>query len=57
MQQKTVKHDLPIHLGFFVYNYAKLEFMYDVIDKHLDRRKFCLLEMDTGKLFHNFIKF
>ena len=51
MQKRKVKFDLPLQLGFFVYQWAKLKmliFMYDVIDKHVDRRKYCLLEMDTG---------
>ena len=51
MQKKKVVYDLPLQMGVFVYQYAKLkmlEFMYDVIDKHLDRTKYCLLEMDTG---------
>ena len=54
MQKKRVKYDLPIQLGFFVYNYAKLrmlEFLYDFIDKHMDRAKYNLIEMDTDSLY------
>ena len=54
MQKKKVKYDLPIQLGFFVYNYAKLrmlEFLYDFIDKHLVRSKYNLIEMDTDSLY------
>lgn len=50
---KSVKHDLPLQLGFFVYNYAKLKmlsFYYDVLEKYIDRADFNLLEMDTGTL-------
>lgn len=37
--KKRVKLDLPIQIGFFVYQYAKLrmlEFYYHCIDKYLD---------------------
>ena len=50
---KAIKHDLPIQVGFFVYQYAKLKmlaFYFDVIAYFIDRKDFCLLEMDTGKL-------
>jgi hypothetical protein len=53
MTKKAVKHDLPIQLGFFVYQYAKLRmlsFYYDVIDRFVDRADFCVLEMDTGNI-------
>jgi hypothetical protein len=53
---KKIKYDLPLQLGFFVYQYAKLKmlsFYYDVVDKFVDRRKFCLLEMDTGLMRYN----
>ena len=53
---KKIKYDLPIQLGFFVYSYAKLamlRFYYDVVDKFVDRSRFCLLEMDTGNLVIN----
>ena len=46
-----MKHDLPLQLGYFVYQYAKLKmlsFYYDVVDRFVDRRHFSLLEMDTG---------
>ena len=52
MQKQKIVYDLPLQMGVFVYQWAKLKmliFMYDVIDKHLDRRNYCLLEMDTGK--------
>jgi len=48
---RKVKYDLPLQLGFFVYQYAKLamlRFYYDVVDRFIDRKRFCLLEMDTG---------
>jgi hypothetical protein len=51
LTKKSIKHDLPIQLGYFVYQYAKLRmlsFYYDIIDRFVDRSDFCLLEMDTG---------
>ena len=46
--------DLPIQIGFFVYQYAKLrmlEFYYDLIDKFLDRSDFEYCEMDTDSVY------
>ena len=46
MTKKSIKHDLPIHLGLFVYQYAKLRmlsFYYDVIDRFVDRSDYCIL--------------
>lgn len=57
MTKKTIKHDLPIQLGFFVYQYAKmrmLAFYYDVVDRFVDRSDFCVLEMDTGNVYTKF---
>ena len=42
--------DLPIHLGVFILNYAKLrmlQFYYDFLDYYLPREDFHMLEMDT----------
>ena len=50
-KKKSIKHDLPVHLGFFVYAYAKLrmlDFHFNVIDKFISRDDYCILEMDTG---------
>ena len=44
---------MPLQIGFFVYQYAKLKmlsFYYDLIDKFISREDYNLLEMDTGKL-------
>jgi len=52
--KKKLKMNLPIQIGFFVYNYAKLrmlKFYYDFIDHFLDRADFELLEMDTDSLY------
>ena len=48
------KWDLPIQIGYFVYQYAKLrmlEFHYDCFDKYLDRSKYQLCETDTDSLY------
>ena len=50
--KKKIKLNLPIQVGFFVYQYAKLrilEFYYDFIDKYLDRADFQMCEMDTDR--------
>ena len=52
--KKKLKMNLPIQIGFFVYQYAKLrmlEFYYHCIDRFLDRADFELLEMDTDSLY------
>ena len=49
--KKAIKHDLPIQLGFFVYQQAKLKmlsFYYDLVDYFIPRKNYNLLEMDTG---------
>ena len=52
--KKKLKMNLPIQVGFFVYQYAKLrmlEFYYNCVDRFLDRSDFELLEMDTDSLY------
>ena len=47
---KKIKLDLPLQVGFFVYQYAKLrmlQFYYDFLDKYVDRSDFEYCEMDT----------
>lgn len=42
--------DLPIQLGYFILQYAKmkmLEFNYDFLDIYVDRADYMLLEMDN----------
>ena len=54
MNKAAIKFDLPHHLGFFVYQYAKLkmlEFYYNFIDKYLDRTDFQYIEMDTDSAY------
>ena len=41
--KKTIELNLPIQVGYFVYQYAKLrmlQFYYDFLDKYLDRADF-----------------
>ncbi|CAB3981982.1 Hypothetical predicted protein [Paramuricea clavata] len=48
--KKSIKLNLPMQIGFFVYQYAKLcmlEFYFDCIDKFLDSADFQYCEMDT----------
>ena len=50
-KKKTVRHNLPIQIGFFVYSYAKLRmlsFYFDVLIRYIPRPLFSLCEMDTG---------
>ena len=52
--KQKINLDLPIHLGVFILNYAKLhmfEFYYDFIDKYLSREDFEYSEMDTGSAY------
>ena len=54
MAKKVIKFDLPLHIGFFVYQYAKLrmlEFYYDFLDYYLDRRDYQYIEMDTDSAY------
>ena len=49
-----IKIDVPIQIGFFVLNYAKLrmlEFYYDFLIKFLHKRKFECIQMDTDSLY------
>ena len=52
--KKTIKLNLPLQIGFFVYQYAKLrmlEFYFDFLDKYLDRSDFQYCEMDTDSAY------
>ena len=54
MSKKTISLDLPIHIGCFVYQYAKLrmlEFYYDFMDVFVDRRDFQYCAMDTDSAY------
>ena len=50
----AITMDIPIQIGFFILNYAKLrmlEFYYDCLCKYIDRSKFECVQMDTDSLY------
>ena len=52
--KKTIKMDLPIQIGFFVYGYAKLRmlsFYYDFVDRFIDRSNYQYCSMDTDSAY------
>ena len=52
--KKSISMNLPIQIGFFVYQYAKLrmlEFYYDFIDKFIDRSYLEYCKMDTDSAY------
>ena len=54
MAKKSVKVDIPIQVGFFVLEYAKLlmlRFYYDFLLKYISDRDFCLIQTDTDSLY------
>ena len=54
MNKSVVKYTLPLHIGFFVYQYAKLrmlQFYYDFVDRYLERPLFQYCEMDTDSAY------
>ena len=49
-----ISHDLPLHLGFFILQYAKLrllEYYYDFLDYYGDRRDFQFICCDTDSAY------
>jgi len=54
MSKKTIRLDLPMQIGCFVYQYGKLrmlEFYYDFMDVFVDRRDFQYCAMDTDSAY------
>ena len=52
--EKKINLDLPVHIGVFILNYAKLhmlEFYYDCVHKYLSREDFEYSEMDTDSAY------
>ena len=52
--KKKIKLDLPLQVGFFVYQYAKLrmlQFYYDFLDKYIDGSDFEYCEMDADSAY------
>jgi hypothetical protein len=51
---RSITFDLPIQIGYMVYQYAKLKmlaFYYDFLLKFIDRKDFEMCEMDTDSLY------
>ena len=54
MNKSVVKYTLPLHIGSFVYQYAKLrmlQFYYDFVDRYVERPLFQYCEMDTDSAY------
>ena len=54
INKKTVTYALPVHVGFFVLQYAKmrmLQFYYDFINRYLERPLFQYCEVDTDSAY------
>ena len=52
--KKTVRWTLPLQIGYFVYQYAKLrmlQFYYDCLLKYVKKEDFELMEMDTDSMY------
>jgi hypothetical protein len=54
MSKKTIRLDLPMKIGCFVYQYSKLrmlQFYYDFVNVFVDRRDFQYCAMDTDSAY------
>ena len=54
LAKSKIKHDLPVQIGFFVYQYAKLRMLqlyFDFLDVFLDRSDFEYVQMDTDSAY------
>lgn len=52
--KRSIVMDLPVQIGFFVYQYAKLrmlQFYYDFLDKYFQRCFWEYVEMDTDSAY------
>jgi hypothetical protein len=52
--KKTIRDNMPVHVGKFVLDYAKLrmlQFYYDVVDNRIPREHFQYLQMDTDSAY------
>lgn len=52
--KKMIIFDLPIQLGYFILQYAKLrmlQFYYDFLDSHVNRKDFQYCEMETDSAY------
>ena len=58
LAKKKISLDLPIQIGYFILQNAKLrmlEFYYDCLDHYVDRDCFEMVQMDTGECLRSFI--
>ena len=54
LNKQVVKYTLPLHIGFFVYQYVKLRMLqlyYDFVDRYVERPLFQYCEMDTDSAY------
>ena len=54
LSKGVVMYTLPLHIGFFVYQYAKLrmlQFYYDFLDTYVERNFFQYCKMDTDSVY------
>ena len=54
MGKGVVTYTLPLHIGFIVYQYAKLlmlQFYYDFIDRYVERPLFQYCDIDTDSAY------
>lgn len=54
LEKKKIKLDLPIYLGFYILQYAKLHMLqwtYQFLGRFMDREKYMYLEMDTDSSY------
>ena len=52
--KQSICYDLPLHIGFFVYGYAKLvllRFYFEFLDHFFSRRDFALIQCDKDSLY------
>lgn len=53
MKKKTITHKLPIQIGFFIFNYAKLRmllFVYEFVQFYFHDRDYALVYSDTDSI-------
>ena len=52
--KQSICYDLPLHIGIFVYGYAKLVLLrcyFEFLDHFFSRRDFALIQCDTDSLY------
>ena len=54
LQKQQIRHDMPIQIGFFILQYAKLhmlEFYYNFLMQYLEKKDFEFCQMDTDSAY------